>query len=305
MRTELVRAGRSRLLVAGSANHDTVLDTDRIPRAGETVVASSALHAMGGKGANQAVAAASLGRPTDLLAAVGDDCAAEVVRHALRRAGVGTELLQVTNQPTGQAVVLREPDGDNRIVVASGANAHLDVGRASDAFQDAAAVLCQLETPLDTVRTALTLARRHGAMTVLNAAPAVPGAAQLLPLVDILIVNEQEATDLAGIARPGAAATRMLDAGPSLVVVTRGAAGALMAQPDGIAEQPAFAVPVVDTTGAGDCFTGALVHALLGGAAPGFALRTACAAGALATTRAGAGVLLDQRDIDALTEDLP
>ena len=293
-----------RLLVHGSLNQDLLVDVVAAPAAGETVLATSMTEGLGGKGANQAMAAAAMGQDTELVAAVGRDDAGDQARRQLADAGVRVNRLQVHDDPTGRALVLLEPSGENRIVVVSGANQHLDPPTPA-MLEGVGAVLCQLETPLPTVRAALVAARAAGALTVLNAAPADAAAVDLLPLVDVLVVNEREAAQLGGGSGLDAAVAELHRRGAAIVVVTRGGRGALWSEAGSVTDQPAFAVDVLDTTGAGDCFVGALVAGLLGGAAPAEALRLACAAGALATTRRGAAARPTTSDVAALTGAAP
>ncbi len=292
-----------RLLVCGGVNLDLLVGLDAAPAAGETVIASSMTEGLGGKGANQALAAAALGQDTELLAAVGDDEAAQRALTELADAGVRVGAVQRRPGPTGRALVLLEATGENRIVVVPGANRDLRAPEASG-LAGVAAVLCQLETPLETVRATLVAAREAGVTTVLNAAPAVAAAADLLSLVDLLVVNEGEAAQLSGEADLSAAVAALHRSGPATVVVTLGAEGALLSEPGRQVRQPAFPVRVVDTTGAGDCFVGALVQQLLAGVDVPVALRFACAAGALATTRPGAAVRPARAELAALVRQV-
>lgn len=293
----------SRLLVCGSVNLDLVVSVTTSPAAGETVMAQSLQEGLGGKGANQARAAATLGQDVELVAAVGEDEAGEQTRSELAAAGVRLDRLQIHAGPTGRAIVLLEPSGENRIVVVSGANAHLRPPE-QQAYDGAAAVLCQLEAPLSTVRSALASGRGAGALTVLNAAPAVDGADTLLDLVDVLIVNEGEAAQLSGEDEEPAAIRALHRYGAKVVVLTLGERGAQLSRGGEVLRQPAFPVDVLDTTGAGDCFVGAFVSQLLRGAMDSEALRFACAAGALATTRPGAGGQPTAAEVAGLLHDV-
>jgi ribokinase len=292
----------TRVVVCGSVNQDTSVRIGRVPVAGDTVLVDSGQTSLGGKGANQAVACAALGLPTSLLGAVGTDPAASRVIDALGGHGVDLGLLQCFQEsPTGQAWVMVTPEGDNAIVVQAGANRLLTVSpEAESAMRRAAAVVCQLEVPLPTVAAALAAARGGSALSVLNAAPALAGARALLPGVDLLVVNESEARELTGTDDPVEAATSLRGEGAATVAVTLGRRGALLLTAGELVEHPAYEVETVDTTGAGDCFVAALVYAYLGGHATADALRFACAAGALATTVAGAAARPSRDDIAVL-----
>lgn len=277
------------VVVVGSANLDVVLTVARIPRPGETVLATSRTLGAGGKGANQAAAAARSGARTALLGALGDDDGGALLREALTTAGVDTSLLRTSSRGTGTAQVVVDAAGENAIVVDAGANADLvDLTAAELALvAQAGAVLAQLEVPLATVTQALSAAR---GLRVLNAAPAHPLPSALTDVVDVLVVNEQEALEVGEAADLDTALTALLRRVPE-VVVTLGARGALRAvrgeQPQPVAGVPARAV--VDTTGAGDAFCGALVAARAAGAPAADAVRTACVAASLSVERAGAG----------------
>jgi ribokinase len=290
----------SRVVVVGSANVDIAVRVPRLPVPGETVLGSEAATLIGGKGANQAVAARRLGADTVLVAAVGDDRFGDDVRAALAREGLPAgHLITVNGAATGVALIVVDAAGENTVVVAPGANGRLD-GRVLDrlpALLDPDAVLLlQLEIPLPACLAAARDARRAGARVVLNAAPLPEAAdaalAELLQEVDILVVNEGEAARLgghpAGSVEWVAAAAGLCDLGPKTCVVTLGARGAVSADGAEAVAQAAFPVDAVDTTGAGDAFCGALAAALAGGAGLDEALRRACAAGAIATTRMGA-----------------
>jgi ribokinase len=285
-------ARSGRVTVLGSCNLDLVLPVARIPGPGETVLAAGLSRVPGGKGANQAVAAARAGADCRIVGAVGRDDAGRLLRSALVESTVDVSRLRELDVPTGLAVVTVAADGENAIVVAAGANAELAPLLAADLASIAAAavLLVQLEVPLAAVRAGAVAARRAGALVLLNAAPARPLPADLLELVDLLVVNEHEAAALAELpgADPDQAALRLVRAVPA-VVVTLGAAGSLYRTASGVTERVA-AVParVVDTTGAGDTFCGVLAAELAAGRPVGSAIRWASAAASLAVETAGA-----------------
>ncbi|GGX65319.1 ribokinase [Streptomyces hiroshimensis] len=285
------------VLVVGSANADLTVRVDRRPGAGETVLGTDLVESAGGKGANQAAAAARLGARTALLAKVGDDAFGELLLEGQREAG--TELRHVlveTGARTGTAMIVVGPDGDNSIVVSPGANAHLlpeDVEAAREAIAASAVVSLQLEIPPATVRAAAETARDAGTRVVVNPSPAPDRLdPELLAAADPLVVNEHEARHLTQLVdgTPEAWARSLRDQGARSVVVTLGAEGALALEA-GAGE--AVAVPgvkaeAVDTTGAGDAFTGALAARLAAGASLPEAARFAVRVGAVAVTRPGA-----------------
>jgi len=282
----------SSVFVVGSINQDYVLSVERRPKPGETLSgATLALHP-GGKGANQAVAAALLGARVALLGLVGDDPAGASLRAGLAGRGVDTAAVGSTSQaPTGSAFITVTPDGENAIVVVPGANHRLgpgDVDAVAGAIRAATVLVAQLEVPLEVTGRAVALAAASATLVVLNLAPArqVPDA--LLAGVDVLVVNEHEASILLGGQVEGAdaairAAGALRGRGPEAVVVTLGAAGAVLADDQGrSAHLPAPRVEVVDTTGAGDAFVGALAAEL----ARGGSLRDAATLGVRAGTAA-------------------
>ncbi|MET4657214.1 ribokinase [Streptomyces sp. PvP037] len=283
------------LLVVGSANADLVIGVERRPGAGETVLGSDLAVHPGGKGANQAVAAARLGARTALLARVGDDGHGRLLLESQRVAGVDTAGVLVGGAPTGVALITVDPSGDNSIVVSPGANGRLtpaDVRAAGDLFRASRVVSTQLEIPLETV---LEVARNlaPGTRLVLNPSPPQPLPAEVLAACDPLIVNEHEAKvilgDTAGAGdRPEDWARLLLEKGPRSVVVTLGGEGALVASPEGVARVPSVKVRAVDTTGAGDAFTAALAWRLGAGEPLAEAAAYAARVGAVTVTREGA-----------------
>ena len=274
------------LLVVGSVNADLVVRVDRRPAAGETVLGSDLEIHPGGKGANQAVAAARLDGRVAFLGRAGTDGNGDLVRGALRGDGVDVDHLVTTSAPTGVALITLGPDGDNSIIVSPGANARVtvdDVEAAENLFSAAAVVSLQLEIPLATVMAAARAAAGAGARVVFNLSPAAEVPDELLAFCDPLVVNEHEAEFL-GDPRPAA----LLARGPRSVVITRGADGAVVADRSGVVEVSSPRVEVVDTTGAGDAFTGALSLRLARGDDLATAARLAARVGAAAVTRPGA-----------------
>ena len=260
--------------VVGSINLDLVAACPRLPRPGETVLASDLARYPGGKGANQALAAARAGADVILVGAVGDDPEADAALALLRESNVDLSRVIVSAAPTGIALITVDESGENQIVVVPGANATLTAEQIDASGADV--VLCQLEIPDEAV---LAAGRTATGLFCVNAAPARPLGEEILDRVDVVIVNEGEREALADeLAHTSA-----------LVVVTLGAAGA-KAYRSGrlVAEAIPPSVDPVDTVGAGDAFCGAFVTALGGGASVATALAWGCAAGALATTRPGA-----------------
>ena len=298
--------------VVGSLNEDVLVRVARLPGRGETVVGGDVVLAAGGKGANQAAAAARLGTGVAMVGRVGDDGAGTRQRAALARLGVDVAAVRTTpGVPTGTATIpVEEGTGENLIVVVPGANGRLSAADvAVDAVRTADVVLLQLEVPLDAVRAAAAAAR---GTVVLTPAPPGPLPADLLGHVGVLVPNEHELAALAGVDGPGrdpaelAALARGLTAGA--VVVTIGTRGALLVPPDGgpALLQPPPPVRPVDTTGAGDCFCGALGQALAAGREPAQAVREAVTAAALSTTGPGArGALPTAEEVAAVLARTP
>jgi ribokinase len=294
-----VTASISRVLVVGSANIDFTVAVSRLPEPGETVSEGTLLVNHGGKGANQAVAARRLGAEVRFVGCVGEDASGRAIRDALAAEGIGVAGLSATAiATTGTALIIVDVAGRNQIAVAPGANRALTVemvqARAED-FAWAQVVVCQLESPLPTVRWALEEARRRGATTILNPAPVPPAPLDPWPIVDYLTPNAGEAARLAGTADVVAAAGALRQRGCGTVVVTLGDRGGLVASASERFDFGAFAVTVADTTAAGDAFNAGLAVALAEGHGLGAAVRFASAAGALACTRRGAQASLPLR----------
>lgn len=284
------------VLVVGSANADLTVRVERRPGAGETVLGTDLMESAGGKGANQAAAAARLGGRTALLARVGGDAFGELLLTAQRDAGTDVAPVIVEEAArTGTAMIIVSPDGDNSIVVSPGANAALtpaDVAAAADVIAASSVVSLQLEIPMESVRAAAAAAEDAGTRVVLNPSPAPEAALapELLAVADPLVVNEHEARQLSGLAdgKPGEWAHALREKGARSVVVTLGGEGALVLDASGVTEVAGVRVKAVDTTGAGDAFTGALATRLARGDALPDAARFAVRVGAAAVTKPGA-----------------
>ncbi|MGV8896629.1 MAG: ribokinase [Rhodoglobus sp.] len=271
------------VVIVGSANIDQVLRVARIPSPGETVMSAGLSIARGGKGQNQAVAAARAGASTVLIAAIGDDEFGRRTRDGLADDGVDLTLLRTVAAPTGTALIAVDDNGENTIIVEAGANSFLTGLTGPDilALTQADALVLQLEIPLETVEAAASAAHAGGTTVILNAAPIRDLPRQLLDDVDILVVNEHEAAYLAGSGSVSDLARA--------VIVTLGAEGAVLHQ-RGSADisVPAPKVAAVDATGAGDTFCGALAASLAEGLSLESALRFAVAAASLSVQHPGA-----------------
>lgn len=288
----------AKIIVVGSINMDLVVRAPKIPIPGETVLGSAFHTFPGGKGANQAVSAARQGAEVFFVGRVGADAFGHQLVHGLGADGVTTEQISVDETTsTGVALITVDAAGQNNIVVVPGANHQLTpehIEQTSLAFAQADALLLQLEIPLETVQAAARQAKKQGVKVILNPAPAQALPADLLSLVDVLVLNESEAALLSGLPaetleQAETAAGALIKQGIGCVVLTLGANGALLltgAQP--AIHQPGFPVEVVDTTSAGDAFIGAFAVALADSLPPEKALRRGCAAGSLAVTRPGA-----------------
>ncbi len=282
-----------RVLVVGSINMDMVAHASRLPAPGETLVGQSFVMAPGGKGANQAVAAARLGAQVAFVSRVGTRQHGAELLQALEAEGVDASA--VARDPAalpGVAVIMVASEGgENAIVYVPGSNADLtpaDVQAAAAQFQPGAVVVAQLEVPVPAIQQAFELARAAGARTVLNAAPALAVPTALLALCDWLVLNETEAQQLAGTEDVEAAARLLQARGARELLVTLGAAGVLMLDAAGQMQRlPATAVKAVDTVGAGDTFVGGLATGLAEGCSAEQAVRLGMAAAAIAVSRSG------------------
>lgn len=273
------------VLVVGSANLDLVAHLDHLPVPGETQLAIGYEEHPGGKGLNQAVACARMGARTAFAGCVGDDGAGEMLRAVLDREGIDTSLLVTVDAPTGRAFINVDRNGENEIVVVSGANALVTVPE----LPSASVVLMQLEIPLAVVEGVLRSAKAMGATTVLNPAPAAELSPAILANVDVLLPNETESAALGGTRA-------LLGRGVRTIVTTLGDKGAAIETAEGRIDIAPHRVTPVDTVGAGDAFTGALCSQLAVGRTLEEAARVGAVAGALATTVAGAVPSLPTRE---------
>jgi ribokinase len=298
------------VFVLGSINQDFVLKVERRPEPGETVTNAELSTHNGGKGANQAAAAALLGASVAILGRVGDDEFGEPLVRALEEKGIDTGLVELASgASTGAAFITVTPDGENAITVAPGANRSLvpeDVDAAAGAIGDARVLVAQMEIPVESVLRAVEVAAERGTRALVNLAPTFEVPRGLLEKLDPLVVNEHEAAFLLGGAVEGvdgalSAAPRLLSLGPRSAVITVGEAGAVFASGDSTEHLPAPEVDVVDTTGAGDAFVGALATQLARDAPLEEAVAYAVRAGAAAVTREGAqGALPTPEVVEAL-----
>jgi len=293
------------ITVLGSFVGCMTLRAPRLPVQGETLICTSLDVGPGGKGSNQAIGAARLGARVWMTACIGQDLFGRLALEVWQREGIDTRyIVQRSDAPTGGAMAILDPRGDNYLLVDPGANERLspdDVRRLEAEIARSHVVMAQLEIRPDTVAEAFRLARRHGATTLLNPAPYRPLARDLLAMTDLLTPNETEARQLAGLPpddpRPVEDVGRqLLDLGVGTIVITLGERGALVMTREGVWRAPSFAVDVVDVTGAGDSFNAALAVALAAGRSLEAAVREANAAGALAVTRLGVVPALPTRE---------
>lgn len=295
----------------GSFVVDLAFRTPRLPAWGETVIGSGFAMGPGGKGSNQAVAAARLGAHVTFLSRLGRDPFGELARKTYREEGIHTEFVFESERPTGGAsIVIDDQRGENSIVVFPGASFHIssaDIDRSSEAIRASKVFLSQLETDLAAVEYGLALARRLGVTTILNPAPAATLNAAIYAACDYLTPNETEASLLTGrevrtIADAEAAADVLLSRGVRNVIVTLGAQGAFIKNHQLTRHVSAVdAGPVVETTGAGDAFNGGLAVALAEGIEIEAATRFACAVAGISVTRPGTAPAMPRRnEVDTL-----
>lgn len=276
------------VVVVGSANLDLVAQVAELPRPGQTLIATGYAEHAGGKGLNQAVACARMGATTAFIGCVGRDDAGVGLRAVLEGEGIDVTRLRAVGVPTGRAFINVDSHGENAIVVVSGANAVVGTDSPVD-LPPCRVVLAQLEVPLATVEAVFSAAKRDGATTVLNPAPATTLPASLLAVCDYVVPNETESAALGGTPT-------LLAAGVSTVVTTLGAHGALIETATSSAPVAPFPVTPIDTVGAGDAFIGAMCAELARGSSVDEACSMGAVAGALATTVRGAVPSLPTRD---------
>jgi ribokinase len=286
-----------KIVVVGSVNTDMVVKSERIPAPGETITGGQFVMAAGGKGANQAVAAARLGAQVTLVAKVGRDVFGDQAVENYRREGIATDLvLRDPALATGVALILVDQKGENSIAVAPGANFSItpdEVAQAAERIRQADVLLLQLEIPLATVEAAARIAAEAGVSVVLDPAPVAPLSDALLGCVKVIKPNEHEAERLTGVrvtdeASARQAAEQLLCRGVQQAVITLGPRGALWVSRERSVFVPGTPVQTVDSTAAGDAFSGGLACAMARGLSMEDAVREACLVGALATTRLGA-----------------
>jgi ribokinase len=296
-----------KIIVVGSLNMDLVVRMPKIPRPGETLLGGVFKTFPGGKGANQAVAAARLGVHVTMIGCIGNDSFGQEMRATLAKEGIDTtHILVHPDEATGVALIQVDAQGQNSIAVASGANFRLtstNVEKAMQIIGEFNALVMPLETPLETIYTATDIAARKGAKVILNPAPAQILEKDLLQLVDVLLPNEYEIAFMTGMQLQSAsdinyAAEKLLSLGPRNLIVTMGSQGAILfnekkARPTII---PAWQVQAIDSTAAGDCFVGALAVGLCEGKSITAAAKFASAAAAISVTRIGAQPSLPYRE---------
>ncbi len=280
------------ILVVGSLNMDLVVTADHLPQRGETVIEGSFCTYPGGKGANQAVAAARMGGRVKMLGRVGDDAYGRELVENLATSGVNTRWIkQDAENATGVAIITVDKNGQNTIVVASGANMAMtpqDVSIDNHVFDGVGVLLVQLEIPVEVVREALRIARRLGVKTILNPAPARELPSDLLRDVDYIIPNQVELAMLTGSQTMDEGIDCLQKSGIGTVIVTCGSEGVVLANREAVKQIPAYQVVAVDTVAAGDAFTGAFAVALSEGLSDEHAIQLANAAAAISVTRKGA-----------------
>ena len=293
------------MAVVGSFVVGLTLRADRFPVSGETVLAREFDMGPGGKGSNQAVQVARLGTPVEFVGVIGNDDFGRIALDLYAEEGVGTTHLTTTGERnTGVGFIVLDPAGDNRILLDPGSNEVFGtshVRAARDTIEDSAVVITQLEIAAETAREGLALGKAGGARTILNPAPVRPIPQDVFAQVDILTPNQTEARVLLELPPDDPSddlelCKRLLDLGVGTVVLTRGAQGAVIVNGDGAVPVDPFRVEVVDSTGAGDAFNGALAAALAGGLDLEDAARRASAAGALACTKLGVIPALPRSD---------
>jgi len=288
---------QQKILVVGSSNTDMVIQTDHLPRPGETVIGGTFFMNPGGKGANQAVAIARLGGNITLVCKTGSDIFGHQAHQLFEEEGINTSyVLSDSKNPSGVALITVDAHAENCIAVASGANMNLtpeDLMRAKEAIEQADAILMQLEIPIETVEYVARMANAQGKKVILNPAPAQPLSKELIRDLYLITPNENEAGMISGITitddeSATQAARKIFELGVDNVVITLGARGALVYNKETCQFVDGYKVKAIDTTAAGDIFNGALTVALMENRSLIDAVRFACKTGAIAVTRVGA-----------------
>ncbi len=293
-----------KIIVVGSSNTDMVIKAEKLATPGETVIGGKFLMNAGGKGANQAVATARLGCPTVFVCKIGDDIFGRQARQQFVQEGINTDFVVVdTENPSGVALINVDAKGENCITVAPGANAHLsieDIENASSIFERDNILLIQLETPIQTVEYTIQKAYEYGLKVILNPAPAAQLSSSLFPFIHTITPNETEAELLTGVKvtdfESAQKAGQVFAAlGVQNIIITLGAKGAYLKSVDfeGVIEAPQ--VEAIDTTAAGDCFSGALAVAIYEEKILSEAVKFACKAASIAVTRMGAQASMPSR----------
>ncbi|MBV7497937.1 ribokinase [Pseudomonas sp. PDM24] len=287
----------AKVVVIGSLNMDLVTRAPRLPRGGETLIGQSFATVSGGKGANQAVAAARLGAQVSMVGCVGNDAYGEALREALLAEQIDCQAVSTVEDSSGVALIVVDDNSQNAIVIVAGANGALTpevIDRFDAVLQAADVIICQLEVPDATVGHALKRGRELGKTVILNPAPASrPLPADWYAAIDYLIPNESEASALSGLpvdslSTAETAAARLIAMGAGKVIITLGSQGSLFADGQRFEHFPAAKVKAVDTTAAGDTFVGGFAAALAAGKSEADAIRFGQVAAALSVTRAGA-----------------
>ena len=297
---------KDEILVVGSVNTDMVISAEHFPRPGETLLGHDFMTNHGGKGANQAVAAARLGGNTAFICKLGDDGFGHSTMRMLKKEGIDVSYSSISDKaPSGVALICTIPSGENSIIVNAGANGQLkaeDIQSSEDVIAQAGIVLMQLETPVATLIEAARLGKKHGAFTILNPAPApvTPLPQELLENIDLLIPNETETCSISGVEIKDEdtamqAINTIQKMGVKNIIITVGSKGAIAKMDKKLITVPAFKVKAIDTTAAGDTFCGALSVALSEGKDIEAAIRFGNKASSISVTRKGAQLSIPHR----------
>lgn len=293
-----------KICVIGSLNMDLVVNVEEMPKKGQTLIGSNFNEIPGGKGANQAVAAARLGGDVQMIGKVGNDGFGQSLLNQLKADNVKTDYIQIEDGPSGVAIITVDKKAENSIVVSPGANFKLteeDIDRCIDGIKESSTVVIQLETPVNTIKYALEKAKELGKFTILNPAPAIKLSDDIIKNVDLLTPNETELEILSGVSINceddiKKAANVMLEKGVKQLIVTLGSKGSLYLDKNKMEFKKSYKVNAVDTTAAGDSYTGALSVELSKGKSIDEAMDFASRVGALCVTKVGAQTSLPRID---------